>query len=134
MQDDEISNLGALEEIVMVGYPIGLWDAANNMPLFRRGITATHPNIDYEGRPDFVIDAACFPGSSWSPALLFNQGAYTTRQGTYLGSPRLKLLGVLYAGPQFTASGNAVQLDADGVFWGSSGLRPVGGAYDRICK
>jgi hypothetical protein len=96
----------ALEEIIMIGYPNGIWDSINNLPVLRRGVTATHPSVDYEGRREFMIDAACFPGSSGSPVFLFNVGGYTTRSGeTRLGGIRVKLLGVLYAGPQHTATG-----------------------------
>ena len=103
---DELEDLSALEEILMIGYPNGIWDATNNMPILRRGITATHPNIDYEGRKEFLIDAACFPGSSGSPVFLFNTSAWTDRKGnTMMGGPRVKLLGLLYAGPQHTATG-----------------------------
>ena len=102
----EFADLTALEDVVMVGYPNGIWDSFNNMPIVRKGITATSPSLDYEGRREFMIDAACFPGSSGSPVFLFNIGSYTTRSGgTMLGSSRIKLLGVLYAGPQFTAEG-----------------------------
>lgn len=101
-----ISELSAIEEIIMIGYPVGIWDSANNMPIVRKGITATRPDLDYEGRKEFMIDAACFPGSSGSPVLLFNLGGYTTKTGnTRLGGARIKLLGVLYAGPQFTVEG-----------------------------
>jgi hypothetical protein len=98
--------LGTLEEILMIGYPNGLWDSVNNMPILRRGVTATHPNIDYEGRREFLIDAACFPGSSGSPVFLFNTNGWTNRAGgTVVGGTRVKLLGILYAGPQHTATG-----------------------------
>lgn len=99
------SELTALEEILMIGYPVGLWDSANNMPIFRRGITATHPNLNYEGREEFLVDAACFPGSSGSPVLLYNLGAYTTRQGGTVLGTRVQFLGILYAGPQYTIEG-----------------------------
>ena len=89
----------------MVGYPIGIWDSTNNMPVFRTGITATHPGIDYEGRTEFMIDAACFPGSSGSPVFLFNIGSYPTKDGGLTVGTRVKLLGALYAGPQFSARG-----------------------------
>lgn len=101
----DISALGALEEIVMVGYPIGISDTRNNLPVFRRGITASHPAIDYIGRPEFVIDAACFPGSSGSPVFLYNLGSYTDRTGTLVIGSRVKLLGILYGGPVYTAQG-----------------------------
>lgn len=105
----ELSDLMAIEEIVMIGYPNGIWDYVNNMPVFRRGSTATHPNLDYCGRKEFMIDAACFPGSSGSPVLLYNFGNYVDRRGnTRIGTVRIKLLGVLYAGPQHTATGDIV--------------------------
>ena len=104
--DADLRELGALEDILMVGYPIGIWDSTNNMPILRRGVTATHPNLDYEGRREFLIDAACFPGSSGSPVFLFNMGSWANRNGgVVVGGYRLKLLGVLYAGPQYSATG-----------------------------
>lgn len=83
--DDELRDLSALEDILMIGYPNGLWDSVNNMPILRRGVTATHPAIDYEGRAEFVIDAACFPGSSGSPVLLYNSGSWNSKQGFNVG-------------------------------------------------
>lgn len=34
---EELANLNPLEEIVMIGYPAGLWDSKNNLPILRRG-------------------------------------------------------------------------------------------------
>jgi len=103
---EDLNDLTALEEVIMIGYPNGIWDHVNNLPIVRSGVTATHPNIDYQGRPEFMIDAACFPGSSGSPVLLYNQGSYVSKsKGVLIGGTRLMLLGVLYAGPQHTASG-----------------------------
>lgn len=102
-----LSELGAVEDILMVGYPIGLWDSANNMPVFRQGITATHPNLNYHGKKEFLIDAACYPGSSGSPIFLYQNSGYIDRNGTHhMATRRFALLGILYAGPQFTAVGN----------------------------
>lgn len=102
----QYDELNALEDILMIGYPNGIWDKVNNMPILRRGSTATHPCLDYEGKKEFMIDAACFPGSSGSPVLIFNSSGYTTRNGSVImGSPRILLIGVLYAGPQHTATG-----------------------------
>lgn len=102
---DLIAAFTAIEDIVMIGYPNGIWDRTNNMPIVRRGITATHPNLNYNGKQEFMIDAACFPGSSGSPVFLFNIGTYAQRDGgTAIGS-RIALLGILYAGPQYTAIG-----------------------------
>lgn len=102
----ELADMTAMEDITMVGYPNGIWDEKHNMPVFRRGITATHPNLDWNGNPEFLIDAACFPGSSGSPVFLFNLGGYATKSGgMVIGPSRVKLLGILYAGPQHTVTG-----------------------------
>jgi hypothetical protein len=106
-----LEDLNAIEDITMIGYPNGIWDTRNNMPIVRRGITATSPKYDYNGLPIFVIDCACFPGSSGSPVLIFNQGGYTDAKGnTHLGTGRLLLLGVLFAGPQHVAEGEVTTI------------------------
>lgn len=101
----EIEDMVGLENITMVGYPNGLWDCKNNLPIFRRGVLATDYKYDWNGKREFLIDAACFPGSSGSPVMLFDVVSYQTRKGVFVGSPRIKLLGVLYAGPQHTVEG-----------------------------
>lgn len=103
----QLSDFSALEEILMVGYPNGIWDNVNNKPILRKGVTATHPNFDYCGKKEIMIDAACFPGSSGSPVFIFNEGGYRDKRGNmFMGSSRVILLGVLYAGSQHTAQGD----------------------------
>lgn len=104
---DVLEKLDVVEDITMIGYPNGLWDSVNNMPLIRRGSTATHVKYDFNGKAEFVIDAACFPGSSGSPVLIVNKGQYTDKNGTvYLGKGRLVFLGIMYAGPQMAVNGD----------------------------
>jgi len=103
---EQIENFSAMEEIIMIGYPNGIWDSQNNKPIFRKGVTATHPNFDYNGKKEFLIDAACFPGSSGSPVFIFNEGGYMDKKGNInMGQSRIILLGTLYAGPQQTTTG-----------------------------
>lgn len=103
--EEYLENLNLIEEVTMIGYPVGIWDSKNNMPIFRMGSTATHPGIDYEGNPYFLIDLACFPGSSGSPVLLLNQMGFSDKKGDHIMATRMKLLGVLFAGPQYDAKG-----------------------------
>lgn len=93
-----ISELDAIEEIIMIGYPNGLWDAKNNLPIFRRGITATHPAVDYNGYKEFLIDAACFEGSSGSPVFLYDRVAGRNKLTNETNAKREVLLGVLWGG------------------------------------
>ncbi|PXF29429.1 hypothetical protein WH50_20765 [Pokkaliibacter plantistimulans] len=106
--DANFSELLPLEEVTMIGYPNGIWDSTNNGSIARRGIIATLPENDYLGKKQFVVDMACFPGSSGSPVYLANFGSYADRNGNLNMGSRIKLLGILYAGPQHTASGEIV--------------------------
>ena len=63
--------LDALEEVLFVGYPSGVWDQVNLMPILRRGTTATPIALNFEGRSEFLIDAAVYPGSSGSPVFVY---------------------------------------------------------------
>jgi hypothetical protein len=107
---EKLAELSAVEEIKMVGYPNGLWDMVNNLPIIRSGITATHPKFNHNGREEFLIDCACFPGSSGSPVIIFNHGSFSSHNGLHLGS-RIIFLGILYAGPQFTATGEIIKMN-----------------------
>jgi len=101
------ASLRPLEPIVMIGYPNGLWDEANNRPVARRGQTASHALVNWNGRKEFLIDAACFPGSSGSPVFLYEDGMYRTETGYTPGS-RIKLLGTLWGGPSIDAEGRLI--------------------------
>lgn len=107
ISSENLQLIDAIDDVVMIGYPDGLWDEQNNLPIARRGITATHPLYDFNGRPEFLIDAACFSGSSGSPVFLFKPGSSLrlkhdarTKQGNILA-----LMGILYAGPQHRIDG-----------------------------
>lgn len=106
----DIENLCAMEDIVMIGYPIGISDLFNHKPVIRKGITATHIKKDYQGKKEFLIDMACFPGSSGSPVFLLNEGSYHMGNTLYAGS-RVGFVGILYGGPQFSAKGDIILMD-----------------------
>lgn len=100
----QMSGLDAIEEIIMVGYPDGIWDELNNLPITRKGITATDPKVDYNGDKEFLIDTACFPGSSGSPVYYYDKTHKTQIQDDAIGY-RVSLLGILYSGPQTLVEG-----------------------------
>lgn len=99
------TDFSRIEDITIVGYPDGIWDAVNNIPITRKGITATPLQVDFENTPRFLIDAAIYGGSSGSPVYIFNQGSYSKPgTGLYAGN-RLKLVGIVYAVAQHTVTG-----------------------------
>jgi hypothetical protein len=108
--EEQLSQLNAVEDVVMVGYPNGLWDEKNNFPLIRKGTTAFHPFHDFKGAPLGVVDIAAFPGSSGSPVLLYNSGTFATGNTIQAGN-RVLLLGILSSGPTITAKGNLEIVD-----------------------
>lgn len=102
----ELKELSAVEEIIMIGYPRALWDYRNNLPIFRRGITACHPYIDFNNDGIGLIDIACFPGSSGSPIYIFNSFGYSDNMSkNFISMPRLILLGFLSSVPIYKAAG-----------------------------
>lgn len=110
--NEKLQELSAIEDVVMVGYPIGLWDQKNNLPLFRKGITASHPSMDFNITGTGAVDMACFPGSSGSPIFVLNENGYSDKKGNmYVGGNRVIFLGVLFKGPQLNAKGELVVED-----------------------
>ena len=92
--EEQLEEMDALEEVVFVGYPSGIYDTVNLLPVLRRGTTATPVQVDYDGKPVFLVDASVFPGSSGSPVLIYNLGAWGGRRGLTAGT-RLFLLGIM---------------------------------------
>lgn len=101
-----LADMDAIENIVMVGYPTGVFDEKNNLPVTRRGITASRIGLLYNGKPEFLIDCACFPGSSGSPVFHYDTGPMRHSDGTvYLTGVKFKFVGILWGGPLWNARG-----------------------------
>ena len=105
----DIEKMTAMEDVVIVGYPDGIWDEVNNRPVFRKGITATHYAFNYNGNKEFLIDASIFPGSSGSPVFILNEGIIQDKFGKIeLAKSRALLLGVVYKVFQHSVDGAIV--------------------------
>ncbi|MDK9870503.1 S1 family peptidase [Staphylococcus sp. IPLA37011] len=92
---NDLEDLKFAEEVIMIGYPNGISDTFNNFPVFRKGITATHPAIKFDGTPHFLIDMTIVPGSSGSPVFLYNATGYSTKSGEFIfNGERLMFLGI----------------------------------------
>lgn len=103
---DEWQSFDAIEQVVMTGFPKGLRDTANNLPITRHGFTATHPALNYQGKPAFLVDMPCFAGCSGSPVYLVGNRVYQAgNQHKPIGTDRFYLLGVQYAIPSVKDTG-----------------------------
>lgn len=98
-----LAALDALEDVLFVGYPSGVWDQVNLMPIMRRGTTATPIALDFEGRAEFLIDAAVYPGSSGSPVFVVSPEAMRAQ-----GGPRKFLFAGVVAAVFFREEANRI--------------------------
>lgn len=69
-------NLIPGQDVFFVGYPTGLYDQLNHLPVSRAAKTASHPRVDFNGRPAYLIDTPVYPGSSGSPVFMTQNGEY----------------------------------------------------------
>ncbi|MCA1667071.1 MAG: serine protease [Thermomicrobia bacterium] len=92
--EDTLDSFDVLEEILFIGYPNGMYDERNLLPVMRRGTTATPIHFNYNGKPSFLIDASVFPGSSGSPVLIVNHGEWVSK-GKWMSGSRIILLGII---------------------------------------
>lgn len=98
LNDEIYSLVDAIEEVTFLGYPDSIFDSHNFTPVARTGTTATPITLDFNGKPQFLIDASVFPGSSGSPVFLLDRGgSYQGKDGGVHIGFRFALLGVLHA-------------------------------------
>lgn len=68
----DFSSFNRIEDIIMVGYPNSIYNESANLPIVRKGITATGLCDKYNNFDLFVIDIPTFGGSSGSPIFILN--------------------------------------------------------------
>jgi hypothetical protein len=73
----DVSQFNAIEDVIFIGYPNGVWDEANSIPVIRKGITSSPIYIDFDNKRRFLIDASVFGGSSGSPVFIYKNGVVT---------------------------------------------------------
>ncbi|MDD3012748.1 MAG: serine protease [Candidatus Gastranaerophilales bacterium] len=105
--DDILTSLEYAEDIIMIGYPCGLWDKENNLPIIRRGITASHTAKDYNNKPYFLTDMSVFGGSSGSPIFIYNPGHYPNKEGGLSLGNRIFFIGINFAVFHYNINGQA---------------------------
>jgi hypothetical protein len=102
MDQDAAATVAVTETVYMVGYPNGIYDDVNGLPIVRRGSLALPYEANFKGKAEFVIDIAAFAGSSGSPVFAVREVFHEQpSRGAWHKSAEIILLGFLSSG--FTA-------------------------------
>ena len=72
-------------------------------PIWKTGHIASDIDIDWDGKPAFLIDATTQSGMSGSPVIAKRVSIYQTSRGNKIGNA-IKILGV-YSGREISTSG-----------------------------
>jgi hypothetical protein len=106
--EDEWKGFISVEDILMIGYPRGLWDEVNNIPFFMKGMTSTHPDVNYKGKEEFAVHIPIYPGSSGSPILLLSEQFYKKSRSYKQRRDYARLLGIAYKHFRYQAEGKII--------------------------
>jgi len=80
--------------VTLIGYPYGYYDETNCLPVWKTGSIASEPDIDFNGKPLFLVDVSAFPGMSGAPVFAIAHGAYEMSNGTMTVGHVQKFLGI----------------------------------------
>ncbi|MGH2628226.1 MAG: trypsin-like peptidase domain-containing protein [Anaerolineales bacterium] len=92
--EDSPSAVGAMEDVLLVGYPAEVQDPAHVLPTMMKGITSSPFATQFAGQPKFMLQAPLYAGMGGSPVIALRSIHQATAQGVVIGS-QLMLLGVL---------------------------------------
>ena len=85
------------EPVSIVGFPFGI-AAAGKFPIWKTGHIASDIDLNYEGKPVFLVDATTRPGMSGSPVFARRLGMHRSSTGWNIGGGDvIRFLGV-YSG------------------------------------
>ncbi len=74
--DLKLEDLTVGSDVMFVGYPDNRFDSIHNVPILRKGCISSSPRLDFLGKPQFIIDAQVFGGSSGSPVFAEVRGEH----------------------------------------------------------
>ena len=97
------------ETVSIIGFPQGI-TSSGMLPIWKTGHVASDIDIDWKGRPAFLIDATTKSGMSGSPVIAKRVSIYQTSNGNSIGNA-VKFLGV-YSGRHLSSEGIEI-----GVVW-----------------
>lgn len=84
--------------VSIIGFPYGL--ATNGaLPIWKTGHIASDPDIEYQGKPAFLVDATTRGGMSGSPVVVRQYGGHTDSKGNvYMGTGATTRFVGIYSG------------------------------------
>jgi hypothetical protein len=75
--------VGVSMAVSIIGFPLGL-TGPENFPIWKTGHLASDPDIDFEGKSLFLIDATTRGGMSGSPVVLRVYGSHLSQSGNQI--------------------------------------------------
>ena len=90
-----------------------MYDTKNNTPIIRRGSTATHPNLDFDGVPQYLIDATVFGGSSGSPVFIVDNNLHWGKVSRKPEDSRILFLGIVAKNKVLPNRGELVTMETE---------------------
>lgn len=90
------------EAVSIIGFPEGL-TSGGRLPIWKTGHIASDIDIDWDGKPAFLIDATTKSGMSGSPVIAKRVSIYQTSKGNTIGNA-VRFLGT-YSGREIGTSG-----------------------------
>jgi hypothetical protein len=94
LMDYSIQSFG---NAVVIGYPLGISDTLNNLPIYRNAMIASQFGIKFNGADNFLIDAKIHPGMSGSP-VISSPNNLLKKNNESIHSSSVVLLGILSSG------------------------------------
>jgi hypothetical protein len=81
------------DRVSIIGFPHGI-STAGKLPIWKTGHVASDIDVDWSGKPIFLIDATTKGGMSGSPVIAKRTEGYRSSQATHLSGSATKFLGI----------------------------------------
>jgi hypothetical protein len=85
------------ETVSIIGFPFGK-TASHLYPIWKTGHIASEIDLDFEGKPVFLVDATTRPGMSGSPVMAVRFGLRRTSKGIFFDGATVRRFLGIYSG------------------------------------
>ena len=93
--DWENSSIPPGASLLFFGYPKELMEKTHHLPIVRTANMASLSEVDFDGKPEFLLDGVVWPGSSGSPVFIEDKN-----------KDSFSMVGVIYEYKYFPENGN----------------------------